>query len=220
MAKRFTDSEKWQDVWFTELSNDNKIIWLYLLDTCDNAGIFKLNLKLLNFNCSTNITVEEFISIFKKKITQINEESWLINKYCYYQYGPDFLTSKNKAVEKAVVKLIQLGVIKNIKGTNTLSIGYQYPIDTLQEEEEVKEEVKEEIKEEVKEKIKVEEKIEVKTKDELREVIKNMKFKDEDLKKKLLFHLAGGYMTQENKEYINKYKTQLIEKIPALNEYI
>ena len=162
MAKRFTDSEKWQDVWFTELSNDDKIIWLYLLDTCDNAGIFKLNLRLINFNCSTNRTIEEFISIFKKRITQINEESWLINKFCYYQYGPDFLTSKNKAVEKAVIKLTQLGVIKNIKGINTLSIPYQYPIDTLQEEEEVEEEVKEqvEVEEEVKDKLKNKEELE------------------------------------------------------------
>jgi len=207
MAKRFTDSEKWQDVWFTELSNDNKIIWLYLLDTCDNAGIFKLNLKLLNFNCSTNITVEEFISIFKKRITQVNEECWLINKFCYYQYGADFLTSKNKAVEKAVIRLIQLGVIKNIKGTNTLSIGYQYPIDTLQEEEEVKEEIK------------VEEKIEVKTKDELKQAVK-LYVKDEELKRKLLFCIAGGYMTQENIELINKHKPQLIQKIPALKQYI
>ena len=49
MAKRFTDTEKWKDEWYTELSSDYKIIWQYLLDTCDNAGIYKRNIKLLNY---------------------------------------------------------------------------------------------------------------------------------------------------------------------------
>ena len=28
MAKRFTDTDKWKDEWYTELSNDYKVIWL------------------------------------------------------------------------------------------------------------------------------------------------------------------------------------------------
>jgi hypothetical protein len=153
MAKRFTDTEKWKDVWYTDLSNDNKIIWQYLLDTCDESGILKFNLRLLNFNCSTNITVEEFISIFKDRVTPVNKEYWVINKFCYFQYGPNFLTSNNKVVIKAIGKLLQLGLIKEINGAYTLSIPYQYPIDTPQEEEQIEEqiEIKEKIEEEVKE---------------------------------------------------------------------
>jgi hypothetical protein len=31
MAKRFTDSEKWKDPFFEELTKDLKLAWLYLL---------------------------------------------------------------------------------------------------------------------------------------------------------------------------------------------
>ena len=123
MAKRFSDSEKWNDVWFTELNNDQKIIWIYLLDHCDNAGIFKLNMKLINFNCSTNISVEEFISIFKERITQINKESWIINKFCYFQYGPDFLTkTTNKAVISAIKKLEEVKLVRKFNNNYLLCI--------------------------------------------------------------------------------------------------
>lgn len=132
MAKRFTDSEKWNDVWFTELNNDQRIIWIYLLDNCDNAGIFKLNMKLINFNCSTNISVEEFIFIYKERITQINKESWLINKFCSYQYGTDFLIKTgNKAVQSAIKKLMEVKVVELIDNNYTLSIPYSSPINTL-----------------------------------------------------------------------------------------
>jgi len=139
MAKRFTDSEKWQDNWFTELTNDQKVIWIYLLDHCDNAGVWKMNMKNLNYFCSTNISVEYFIFTFQKRLTRINEEQFIINKFCLFQYGPDFLTSKNKAVTSALDKLTQLKVVEKLDNTYTLSIPYTYPINTPKEEEEDKE---------------------------------------------------------------------------------
>jgi hypothetical protein len=39
MAKRLTDSNKWNDSWFTNLPMDIKLVWIYLLDACDHAGV-------------------------------------------------------------------------------------------------------------------------------------------------------------------------------------
>jgi hypothetical protein len=142
MAKRYTDSEKWQDNWFTDLTNDQKIIWIYLLDHCDNAGLWKININNLNYFCSTNLSVGELLSIFNKRLTQINVDVCLINKFCVYQYGLDFLNSKNKAVESAINKLILVGLVKKIDEKYTLSIPYQYSIDTPKDKEEDKEEDK------------------------------------------------------------------------------
>lgn len=154
MAKRFTDNEKWQDNWFTDLTNDQKIIWIYLLDHCDNAGLWKVNIKNLNYFCSTNISVEGVISIFKNRLTQVKEDLFLINKFCLFQYGPDFLNNNgNKAVKSAINKLIQVEVINEVNGIytptidltktiNRLSIPYTYTIDRVKEEEEDKNKVK------------------------------------------------------------------------------
>jgi hypothetical protein len=150
MAQRFTDSNKWLDNWFSNLTNDYKIVWLYLLDTADNAGIFQINIRLLNFNCSINITENELLETFKSRITKFDTDKCIINKFCIFQYGPDFLNSKNKAVISAIKKLIIAGLLdvddngiytpKIVfdNSIDTLSIPYQKTIDTPKEQEEDK----------------------------------------------------------------------------------
>lgn len=147
MAKRFTDSEKWQDNWFTELTNDQKVIWIYLLDHCDNAGIWKMNMKNLNYFCSTNISVEYFIFTFQKRLTRIDEELFIINKFCLFQYGPDFLTTKSKPVLSALDKLTQLKIVEKVNNIYTLSIPLPNPYLGTKDKEEDKEQDKEEYKE-------------------------------------------------------------------------
>ena len=150
MAKRMSETEKWKDPWFSELSNDYKIIWLYLLDDCDNAGIWQCNMKMLNFNCNTTFTQTDLLNTFKKRLSKISEDRFIINKFCEFQYGEQFLNSKNKAVVSAINKLNRYNLIENIKGINTLSIPYQYSIDTPKEQEQVK--VKDKIKDKEKDK--------------------------------------------------------------------
>jgi hypothetical protein len=159
MAKRFTDTEKWEDEWFTDLSNDFKVIWFYLLDTCDNAGIWKKNIKKLNYLCNTNISTDDLLKVFGKRITILADEKWFINKFCVVQYGHDFLQSKNKAVLSAIKKLLIEGVqIDNIYSMNTLSIGYQYPTDTPKEQEQDKVNNKDNVEDIVLEEVKDEDK--------------------------------------------------------------
>ena len=49
MAKRFTDTEKWKDVWFEELSGEAKLMYFFFLDNCDCAGIWKGSFKQFKF---------------------------------------------------------------------------------------------------------------------------------------------------------------------------
>ena len=156
MAKRFTDTNKWNDVWFSQLPNDYKLIWIYILDSCENAGIWLSNIKNLNYFCNTNITEKDLIQTFSGKLTKITDEKWIVNKFCTIQYGDNFLESKNKAVLSAIKTLNGLNLIKDVKGIATLSIPYLYPIDTPkeQEQEQVKDKAKEQEQEQVIDKVK------------------------------------------------------------------
>ena len=58
MAKRFSETDKWQDEWFSELKPFNKLIFLFLVDRCDNAGFFEINARLSSF--LIGITIEQF----------------------------------------------------------------------------------------------------------------------------------------------------------------
>jgi hypothetical protein len=43
MSKRFTSTAKWRDGWFHRLSPNTKLVFLYLVDNCDQAGVWEPN---------------------------------------------------------------------------------------------------------------------------------------------------------------------------------
>lgn len=103
MPKRFTDSNKWQDVWFMELKPDYKMLWFYLLDTCDHAGIWKVNLKLASFHIGYDFTIENIKLVMADRINFFSDEYWQLVKFIDFQYGG----IKNDAVGKSVQKILK-----------------------------------------------------------------------------------------------------------------
>ena len=107
MAKRFTDSEKWKDAWFMDLPSKYKLFWLYLLDECNHAGVWKVNFKVSIFYIGENLEYSEVKRILKSRITILNDEYWYINKFIKYQYNLEIedLNYKNK-VHLSVLKIL------------------------------------------------------------------------------------------------------------------
>jgi hypothetical protein len=102
MAKRFTDTEKWKDDWYLSLSNDYRIVWQWLLDNCNHAGICKPSINLLNMMCNTSIDEKLLIEIMSDRVLKINN-IWFIPKFLKFQYGT--LNSKKPAVISVVNEL-------------------------------------------------------------------------------------------------------------------
>ena len=46
MAKRFTDTEKWKKPFIRGLEGAYKLLWLYICDDCDHAGIWQVDLEV------------------------------------------------------------------------------------------------------------------------------------------------------------------------------
>ena len=87
------------------MSNDYRIVWQYLLDHCDHAGTFKREFRLLNFQCGTNITEQQFNKVFGSRIVKSEAyDRWLIVNFCRAQY-PKGLDS-NKPVIVSVRELL------------------------------------------------------------------------------------------------------------------
>jgi len=49
MAIKFTNTKKWDDVWFSELTMESKVMFIYLCDMCDIAGFLEINGRLIRF---------------------------------------------------------------------------------------------------------------------------------------------------------------------------
>jgi hypothetical protein len=49
MSKRFSETAKWRDPWFMDLPTDSKLLFLYLIDNCNNAGFWEENPRIACF---------------------------------------------------------------------------------------------------------------------------------------------------------------------------
>ena len=113
MAKRFTCTEKWSKQSFTDLPLKMKVAWIYLLDRCDNAGIWDINIKLLSFQIGEEITLNELQQSFKNKIEVIGNKL-IIKQFITFQYGE--LNPNNNAHISVIRKLDQLKIGKKKPG--------------------------------------------------------------------------------------------------------
>ena len=102
MAKRFTDTNKWNKESFQEMSIELKLIWLYLCDNCDHAGIYDLNLGLMSFQLGIKITMEDLMMLGDK--IEITSSKIFIPNFIEFQYGE--LNHLNR-VHASVIKCLE-----------------------------------------------------------------------------------------------------------------
>lgn len=105
MAKRFTDSEKWRDPWFCDLTTHEKMFWIYLLDNCNLAGIWQVNWPLVKFFIPEFEFKEDS---FKDRIHKISDQKWWIKKFTDFQYGG--LQTPNRLHQRILFELEKEGV--------------------------------------------------------------------------------------------------------------
>lgn len=108
MAKRLTDTDKWEKESFSELSLKMKLVWIYLCDKCDHAGVWEPNFKLLSFNLGETVSREEIELAFGEKIRWIGKKIFLPS-FVDFQYGE--LNAENR-VHRSVLKRLEKLQIK------------------------------------------------------------------------------------------------------------
>lgn len=111
MAKRLTDTEKWDDPWFYFLNVEEQWLWIYLLDRCDHAGIWKVNWSYFELKWGHKPNLEKF----KDRIFQISNERIFIPKFLIFQYGSNWTKSKVKAHYSAIKILKNLKILEQAK---------------------------------------------------------------------------------------------------------
>lgn len=114
MAKRFTDTDKWRKPFFKGLPVAYKVLWLYLLDDCDIAGIWICDFEVARLRTGEDISEHRAIEIFGNHIKVFDDgRRWLIRDFIEFQYGE--LSPKNR-MHSAVIKLLQNSRLGPYKG--------------------------------------------------------------------------------------------------------
>lgn len=135
MSKRFTDTEIWEQDWYIDLPSKYKLVWNYIKDKCDNCGIWRPNISLLQKIIGEPLNMSEFltfINIDKVRILELPTKRWFLKDFFIFQYGNKF--SPTSQIHKAAIKqLVSNGVHpKEILGSSIGEIQY-YDLEQVKE---------------------------------------------------------------------------------------
>lgn len=110
MAKRFTDTNKWGKAKFMAWPAKIKLAWIYLLDNCNHAGIWDINLVLMNVQIGENISLDELMEHFGDRIKMFRDGKIFIPSFIEFQYGK--LSDANRAHNSVISILKKEGLYK------------------------------------------------------------------------------------------------------------
>jgi len=136
--KRFTETQKWEDPWFRRLKPEMKLLWQWLCDRCDNAGVIEPDMELASFQIGYQYPMDT-LSQFGERLVKLDAGKWFIPKFIEFQYGQ---LSRDCKAHKPIFTSLQKHCIQ------LDLIGYPKGINTLQEKETVQEKETEKEKEE------------------------------------------------------------------------
>jgi hypothetical protein len=103
--RRFTETQKWDDPWFRGLPGAYKLVFLYIIDRCDNAGFWEIDMDSLKFH--TKLEERHLEGALKGLARGIMEkDGWCwIRNFLKHQKN-DRLNEANPA-HKQIIGLIQ-----------------------------------------------------------------------------------------------------------------
>tara|TARA_R100001163_G_C5058436_1_gene195042 strand:+ start:1565 stop:2191 length:627 start_codon:yes stop_codon:yes gene_type:complete len=107
MAKRFTDTMKWNEDWYLDLSLIDKLFWIYICDNCDHAGIFKPNKRMFELLIGGEIDVQKFLNTVnqdKARICVLGNGRWFLAGFIEFQYGNKL--NPNNRVHKSILNIL------------------------------------------------------------------------------------------------------------------
>jgi hypothetical protein len=110
MAKRFSTIEKWDDLWFSELQPISKLLFLFLVDKCDNAGFVEINPRLHSF--IIGISKQEYLdslqTLDKVLVWSVSGEKIWLKNFIFYQNNLP-LNIENNA-HKQIINLLNQNI--------------------------------------------------------------------------------------------------------------
>ena len=102
MSVKFTDAKKWDDVWFSQLTMEQKVMFMYLCDACDIAGFYEVNERLVSLRTGIE-DVRGAIKSLSKSVVLKGDYVWIIKHIKHQRNLP--INPKNNA-HKGIISSI------------------------------------------------------------------------------------------------------------------
>jgi len=120
MAKRFTDTDKWKKGFMRSLPAKYKLLWLYMLDDCNHAGVWETDFEVASIRIGSKISEKDAAKVFASHIKIFDKgNKWFIPKFIDFQYGT---LNENSRPHQAVIKLLDIYDVYNIEGISPVDV--------------------------------------------------------------------------------------------------
>lgn len=153
MSKRFIDTDIWRKKWFRKLLPVEKIAFRYIMENCDNVGVWDGDTEVAEFLIGAEIDWDSLPEKTNKNIEILDCGKWWLVDFVRFQHSDLFSGSQSNACKSYVLLLQKHGLYQNFP---ELFEAFGKPSCSLHEGYKEKEEVKD--KERVREKEKDKEK--------------------------------------------------------------
>ena len=104
MAKRLTDTEKWDRQWFLSIPGAYRSFWLYLCDRCDFAGVWNKNMPLAQIYVGFDLDEKEALKHFGGRVLEIAADKWFVTGFVGFQYG---VLRSNSNIHASVIRTLK-----------------------------------------------------------------------------------------------------------------
>lgn len=116
-----TDTDKWKKRFLRELKPQHKLLWFYILDDCNHAGIWDVDIEVASIRVGEELIYDMLPQAFLDKIVIFdNGDKWFIPEFIEFQYGELNPTSN---VHKSVIALLDKynleGYLKGSQGVQS-----------------------------------------------------------------------------------------------------
>ena len=112
--KKMIVSNIWEDVWFSSLEPQYKLLWFYIITKIDSKSCWEVNFKNASFHCGFNYNGEQVIKVFESKFVKINDNTWFFPTHIKYHHGNKLSRFSN--FHKPVIEFAEqnnlIGVLK------------------------------------------------------------------------------------------------------------
>ena len=110
MAKRFTDTEKWKKGFIRSLPPSYKLLWLYMLDDCDNAGVWQVEVEVASIRLGAKLNEKEALKLFGDTVISFDSGTkWFIKEFVKFQQGVNHIAelNSNSNPHKSILRLVE-----------------------------------------------------------------------------------------------------------------
>lgn len=122
MAKRFTDTEKWKKGFIRSLPIEYKMLWFYILDDCNHAGIWDVDIEVAAIRIGADLNIEKALKLFGDKVLVFDDSNkWFISSFIEFQYG--VLNQNNRPHVSVINLLIKHDLIDSVKYQHAHKLG-------------------------------------------------------------------------------------------------